>query len=140
MTYANYCPDPMIERGEVPAFSPASPFLMGTAEERMPDKEFKNNVINSQIIPLWTVVTRTKKYELAKPLKVHIYSEDGLFFAENDTLIITGTGDSIEGVMNDFCGHVSYFYHYYKKLSWEEVIGDAARLKKLYETLFSEQE
>lgn len=74
------------------------------------------------------------------PIKVHIYSDDSLFFAENETLVIIGTGSSAIEAMDDFCSHVIHFYHYYKKLSWNKVTGDAVRLKKLYETLFVERE
>lgn len=79
------------------------------------------------------------KFEIY-PIKVRIYSEDNLFFAENETLVIIGTGSSAPEAMNDFCSHIIHFYHYYKKLSWDKVTGDAVRLKKLYEALFIEQE
>ncbi|HHT9104325.1 MAG TPA: hypothetical protein ACFYD7_00430 [Candidatus Wujingus californicus] len=140
MTYANYSQCLVTDREKVSAFSPSSYFPVGTAQERMPDREFENKTHHSQIIPLWTVATRRERYRVSKPLKVRIYSEDGLFFAENDSLVIIGTGDSIQEAMNDFFGHVVHFYNYYKRLSWNKVTGDALRLKNLYETLFSEQE
>ena len=74
------------------------------------------------------------------PIKVRIYSEDNLFFAENETLVIIGTGSSAMAAMDDFCRHIIHFYNYYKKLSWDKVTGDAVRLKNLYKTLFIEQE
>lgn len=74
------------------------------------------------------------------PIKVRIYSEDNLFFAENETLVIIGTGSSVLEAMDDFCRHIIHFYYYYKKLSLDKITGDAVRLKKLYETLFIEQE
>lgn len=142
MIYASYSQYLVkdVERETVPDVSPLSPFSIETAKERMPDKEFKNRIIPSQNYPLWTIVTPNKKYELSKPIKVRIYTEDDLFLAENETLIIVGTGNSIAAAMDDFRRHVIHFYHYYKKLSWKEVTGDAVRLKKIYELLFAEQE
>lgn len=125
-----------IGRETVSAFSPSSSFPIGTAQERMPDNEFKNRRIYSQNSPLWSI----PKYKVSKPIKVHIYFEDNLFFAENETLVVVGTGNSINEAMDDFCRHIIHFYHYYKRLSRDKVTGDAIRLKKLYETLFTEQE
>lgn len=138
MIYANYgkCQD--VGRETVSAFSSSSSssFPMGTAQERMPDNEFKNRRIYSQNSPLWSI----SKYKVSKPIKVHIYFEDNLFFAENETLVVVGTGNSIDEAMDDFCRHIIHFYHYYKRLSRDKITGDAIRLKKLYETLFTEQE
>ncbi len=149
MTYAGYspclptrqeCQVQDVGREEVSAFSPSNPFPAGTAQERMPDKEFRNNIVRSQFTPLWTVTTKTRIFKVAKPIKVRSYSEDNLFFAENETLVIIGTGSSAMEAMDDFCRHIIHFCHYYKKLSWDKATGDAVRLKKLYETLFIEQE
>ncbi len=132
MTYA-------AARETVPAFSPFYPFSDSTAQERMPDKEFRDKVVHSQITPLWAIGTKTKKHKVSKPIKLHIYSEDNLFFAENETLVIIGTGNSVTEAIDDFCRHVIHFYKYYKKLPVDKVTGDAVRLKKLYEALFVEQ-
>lgn len=142
MMYASYIRYPVndVERELVPADSPLSPFPIETAKERMPDREFKNKSIHSQNYPLWTITSPVKKYKLFKPIKVRIYSEDELFLAENETLVVFGAGETIDEAINDFCKHVIHFYHYYKHLSWEKVTGDAVRLKKIYETLFAEQE
>ncbi len=142
MIYANYSQCQDIERETVSAFSSSSSssFSIGTAQERMPDNEFKNRVIYSQNSPLWNITTQTEKYKVSKPIKVHIYLEDNLFFAENETLVVVGTGNSINEAMDDFCRHIIHFYHYYKRLSRDKVTGDAIRLKKLYDTLLAEQE
>jgi hypothetical protein len=88
---------------------------------------------------LWSITTKTKKFTVSKPIKIRLYSEDNLFFAENESLVIIGTGSSAMAAMDDFCSHLVHFYHYYKRLPWDKVTGDAVRLKKLYETLFIEQ-
>jgi hypothetical protein len=130
-----------IEREVVSAFSPAYSFpTIGTAQERTPDKKFRYTFSNRHSAPLWTITTETKRYIISKPIKVLIYPEDNLFFAENETLVVIGTGDSATEAINDFCRHVIHFYHYYKRLPLDKATGDAIRLKKLYETLFTEAE
>ncbi len=110
-----------------------------------------SNVIESEIyasLPLmktfseipFTIGNKTKQYKLTNPIEVCIYSEDKLFFAENKTLVVIGTGTSINKAINDFYRQLNHFYSYYKKLSWDRVTGDAVRLKKLYEILIAEQE
>jgi len=129
-----------VDRETVSADAPFSPFSIETAKERMPDKEFRNRIAHSQISPLWTITTPKKIYKVSIPIKVRVYSEDNLFFAENETLVVIGTGNSIDEAIDDFCKHIVHFYHYYKRLSRDEVTGDAVRLKNLYDTLFIEQE
>ncbi|MBI5233527.1 MAG: hypothetical protein HY880_04160 [Deltaproteobacteria bacterium] len=139
MTYAAYYDPHLIdvEREAVPAFSPISPFPPGTAQERMPYKEFTGNNL---IAPLWTIPARGKQYRSTKPIKVHIYFENNIFFAENETLVVVGTGESMPEAITDLSKHIIHFYNYYKKLSSDKITGDAIRLKHVYETLFIEEE
>lgn len=132
MTYAT--------REIVPAFTPLSPFPAGTGEERKPDRAFKNIVAHGFDAPLWTIPTKTKKYKVSKPIKVKIYHEDNLFFAESETLVVIGAGESITDAIDDLGKQIIHFYKYYKRLPWNRVTGDAVRLKGLYETLFVDQE
>ena len=76
MTYAGYSQYEVqdVGREEVSAFSPSNPFPAGTAQERMPDKEFRNSMGSSQFTPLWTVTTKARIFKVAKPIKVRIYS------------------------------------------------------------------
>ena len=66
--------------------------------------------------------------------------EDNLFFAESETLVVVGTGESITEAIDDLGKQIIHFYKYYKNLSRDKVIGDAVRLKRLYETLFVDQD
>jgi hypothetical protein len=98
-------------------------------------------LLNSRqlITPLWSVGTHKKRLRTNKPLAVRIYPDDGLFFAENETLRLFGTGMSPEEAIEDLGLHIIHFYQHYKKLDWSQVTGDAIRLKKLYEGLLSEE-
>lgn len=123
-----------LTRENVSAFKPLHPFPIGTASERMPEQEFRQAFRHGQSTPLWAV----KEYRVTKPIKIHIYSEGNLFFAENEALVVVGTGISAAEAIDDLCKHIIHFYQYYKRLSWSKVTGDAVRLKKIYESLFVE--
>lgn len=132
MTYAT--------RESVSAFDAGCPFPVETGKERMTDEDFQKFMSHGYSAPLWTILTKTRKYKVSKPIKVRLYIEDNLFFAESETLVVVGTGESITDAIDDFGQQVIHFYKYYKKLSWDRVTGDAERLKGLYETLFIDQE
>lgn len=89
--------------------------------------------------PLWSVGTLGKRFRTAKPLSVRVYFDDGLFFAENDTLFLYGSGVSPDEAIEDLGLHIIHFYQYYKALDWSQVTGDAIRLKRLYEGLLLEE-
>jgi hypothetical protein len=140
MTYAPYydqSPTKDVARESVPTFNPLNPFIVGTAQEIMPDKDFARQ---SSFTPLWNITANTKRYCLAKPLKIHIYHEGNTFFAENENLVIIGNGASIDEAIIDFTKHIIYFHRYYKNLPLERATGDAKRLKNIYETLFFEED
>ena len=139
MTYTAYHSKHLMKdigRETVPAFSSSSIFASGTAQNRMPYKEFTGIDL---IAPLWIIPVKKKKYKFAKPIKVHIYSENDIFFAENETLVVVGTGKTITDAIADLSNHIIHFYQYYKRLHIDKVIGDAVRLKRAYETLFLEE-
>lgn len=125
-------------REAVSAFTPVSPLFSCTAQERMPDKEFMNGVLQNPYVPMWTFHSKTKTYKAAKPVRVRIYSEGDFWFVENESLAIAGTGSSREEAIDDFSRQIIHFHDYYKKLPPNKVTGDAVRLKKLFETLFPE--
>lgn len=139
MTYAAYYDHRLmkdINREAVSAFSSLSQFPSGTAQERMPDKEFTGHNL---IAPLWTIPVKKKHYRSIKPIKIHIHVEDNVFFVENDTLTVVGTGKSLTEAIADLYKHIIHFYNYYKNLPFDKVTGDAIRLKRVYETLFVEE-
>lgn len=129
----------LVERETVSAFTPSFPFPIGTYKERPLEREFERSRAQGFSAPLWTIFHKTKQHKVSKPIKVRIYFEDNLFFAENETLVVIGTGSSVTEAIDDLCKHIVHFHNYYKKLSRDKVTGDAIRLKTIYETLFIEQ-
>jgi len=89
--------------------------------------------------PLWSVGIPGKTFRTVKPIAVRIYFDEDLFFAENDTLLLYGTGISPEEAIKDLGAHIIHFYEYYRKLDRSQVTGDAIRLKRVYENLLSEE-
>jgi len=110
-----------------------------TAKEIVIEEILRSLPSRRLVTPLWSVGTPDKRYKLVKPLSVHIYFDDGLFFAENETLFLYGAGMSPEEAIEDLGFHIIHFYQYYKNLDWSQVTGDAIRLKKLYEGLLLEE-
>jgi hypothetical protein len=82
--------------------------------------------------------SENKLFHLTKPVKVAIDRGEEYFFAENNDLAIFVTGETSEEALKEFCDQLIYFYYYYKNLDFDEVIGKASRLKKLYAKLFIE--
>jgi len=91
-----------------------------------------------QPAPLWRLYTETKRFHIPKPILVKIYREDDLFFAENENLVVCGTGGTPEESLQDLCLHIIHFFEYYKKIDRNKLTGDALRLKELYENLLIE--
>jgi len=89
--------------------------------------------------PLWKVYTETKKFYTPTPISVKIYREDNLFFAENENLVVCGTGDTPESALQDLCLHIIHFFKYYKRINRSKLTGDALRLKELYKNLLIEE-
>ena len=128
------------ERQEyLPANYRHSEVRVDTAKEIV-GKELLRSLSSRQFVaPLWSVRTPEKRFRTIKPLSVHIYFDEGLFFAQNETLFLYGTGMSPEEAIEDLELHIIHFYQYYKNLDWSQVTGDAIRLKKLYEGLLLEE-
>lgn len=89
--------------------------------------------------PLWKLCAGNKTFYASKPISVRIYREDDLFFAENENLVVCGTGTTPRDALDDLCLHIVYFFEYYKKMNKDRLTGDALRLKALYENLLTEQ-
>lgn len=85
----------------------------------------------SHTIPLFTI----DSYPVEKPIIVKIYNEGKWVFAENETLAITGTGETQEEAIKDFEAHVLYFYSYYKDIPSSDLTGDAITLKEVFSNL-----
>ena len=83
-------------------------------------------------IPLFRLQIEGQSYRLSKPIIVHIYREGEWIFAENERLVLTGTGSTEEEAIQDFKQHINYFLNYYRQLPTERLTGEALRLKEIY--------
>lgn len=93
-----------------------------------------------EVAPLWAVHAGEKLYLASRPIRVHVFRDGNLFFAENETLLVCGTGESAWEAVEDLELHIIHFWEYYKKLPWGRVMGDAKRLKHLYGDLLIEEQ
>jgi hypothetical protein len=116
------------------------PFLIGTEVDIPPEERFRQDQEISKDAPLWAVHTEVKKFRTSQPIKVHIFRDGDFFFAENETLMVCGTGESIWEAVEDLGLHIIHLWEYYNKLSWDRVMGDAKRLKGLYQNLLIEEQ
>lgn len=89
--------------------------------------------------PLWGVQIEGRRFRAVRPIELHVFQDGEFFFAESETLNILGTGFSAREAIEDAVHHLIHFWEYYRKLSWNQVTSEAARLKKLFETLFVEE-
>ena len=108
-----------------------------TAQIIDPEKIFKE-ARKSQPAHLLRLYTKTKKFYTPKPISVKIYREEDLFFAENETLVVCGTGATVDKALQDFSLHIIHFFEYFKKLDKNKLTGDALRLKDIFENLLIE--
>ncbi len=127
-------------RESVSAYDPSKPFPILTGQGRMTNEDFQKLMAHGYSTPLWSIPTRTGIHKVSRPIKINLYIEDNLFFAESETLVVVGTGESVTDAIDDLRKQIIHFHKYYKNLSWDKVIGDAERLKRLYETLFADQD
>ena len=114
----------------------ASPFVGTAAQSIQPESYFYSGRFSTA--PLMEFRGEQKSYVTSKPILVKVYREDDTFFAENESLILCGTGASREEAVLDFIKHVDYFYNFYKGQSESDLMGDALRLKKIYSNLLVE--
>ena len=78
------------------------------------------------VTPIWRV--QSPRIRATKPTAVKIRYEDSFYFAENETLRITGTGQTPQEAISDFLLHLIHFHQYFKALPWDKVTGDATNL------------
>ncbi len=89
-------------------------------------------------VPIWFVGSGSQRRKLTRPLAFRLSYDEGLYFAENETLAINAHGTSAHAAVIDAMEQVLYFYDYYGKLNDEDVIGPAVKLRKIYSTLLKD--
>ncbi len=92
-----------------------------------------------QPAPIMRLQEDTRTFYTPKPILVKIYQDEDLFFAENENLVICGTGHTPQEALKDLGQHIIHFFEYYKNLDKSKLIGDALRLKELYQDLLIEE-
>ncbi len=111
--------------------------VIGTASQSIqPEAYFDSSRFNTA--PLMAFRGEERAYVTSKPILVKVYREEDIFFAENETLVLCGTGASRDEAVLDFEKHLDYFYNFYKRQSESDLVGDALRLKKIYNNLLVE--
>ncbi|MDR4504898.1 MAG: hypothetical protein MRK01_08945 [Candidatus Scalindua sp.] len=111
-------------------------FLEGdlTARELDVDKSVRQHA--AAYTPLWRFTSPMVVIRSLKPVSVKVRKGESLFFAENENLGIFTTGETRINAIKAFCEQLIHFYRHYTKLNWEQVTGDAQRLKQYYEEFF----
>ncbi|MCP5002450.1 MAG: hypothetical protein GY941_00635 [Planctomycetes bacterium] len=89
--------------------------------------------------PIWKLQEDNKSFRTSKPITVKIYRDNDLFFAENETLVVCGTGETPHDALQNICLHIIHFFKHYKSLDKSDLTGDALRLKELYQDLLIEE-
>lgn len=92
-----------------------------------------------QPAPIMRLQENSRKFYATKPILVKIYQDEDLFFAENENLVVCGSGHTPQEALQDLLLHIIHFFEYYKNLDKSELIGDALRLKELYQNLLIEE-
>lgn len=118
-------------RSDVPeSFSLLGKIKVDTAD--LDPAELFAKLEKSSRFPLFELHVGHQKYHAIRPIIVHVYQDEEWFFAENETLNLTGSGSSVEEAVGDLEEHIVHFWHYYKHLPDDKLVGDAVRLKKVY--------
>lgn len=111
---------------------------VGTAPSINPQEVFTENRRYAPT-PIWRMQVDTKTFYTPKPISVRIYREEDIFFAENDALVVCGTGATPQEAVQDLNLHVIHFFEYYRNIDNNRLTGDALRLKQLYSKLLIEE-
>jgi hypothetical protein len=122
--------------------APRIPSQVGSFEPlRVETGEATERSIPKIPTPIWRV-ERPHECDLRarRPIGVRLRHEGPFFFAENEELALYGVGETVGDAVDDLKSHLAHFYSHYRSLSWDQVTGEARRLKQLYADLFIEEQ
>ena len=88
--------------------------------------------------PAWQFRAEKQVVLASKPVIICLTRGEELFFAENETLGIVATGETVFEAVEEFGEQLVDSYFHYKHLPWERTTGEATKLKQFYEEFFSE--
>lgn len=89
--------------------------------------------------PIWAIPVGGVRYVATKPIVLRIHCEEDMYFASNDTLNICGYGSTLQESIVEAIKHIAYFYEYYRSQRTDQVIGNAVRLKQIFENLLNRE-
>ena len=120
------------------SYFPANFTSLVKGESTAPELDVANSLWQhaGPYTPLWRFASPIAVIRSSKPVSVKVCKGESLFFAENENLGIFTTGESRDEAIQSFCEQLIHFHNHYTNLNWEQVTGDANRLKQYYEDFF----
>ncbi len=103
-----------------------------SAERRSPAESV------DQPIAVSLIAAGSRKLRSREPIVFRITKDDDRWFAENENLLIYGSGEDAQKALNDAFAHVIHLYDYYSALEEWRATGRAKSLKKRFSALFQE--
>jgi hypothetical protein len=88
-------------------------------------------------VPIWIIKGVGHELRAKKAIRIRIRKDGDYYFAANETLAIEGTGLTASEAVEDFCTHVTHFHSYYQRFSFDQLMGEATRLKQVFADLFN---
>jgi len=108
--------------------------FVGTAPERGLDPFSYGRLLSRT--PAWQFAGEDHIVFSSRPVTIALSRGEELFFAENETLGIVATGESILDAIEDFGAQLVESYFHYTGLGWDRVTGRAVEVKRFFKDFF----
>lgn len=89
------------------------------------------------VVPIDSVSRDERRLYASRPVQVSIERVEGGCSAENVTLQIFAAGPNAQDALADFRSQLFEMYTHYAGLGEDDVVGDAERLRNLFQNNFS---
>lgn len=89
-------------------------------------------------IPAWVFTDGEVTLRANRPVVIKLVRVDDVFLAEHESLDIYATGETAEQAVNDFSRQVIDFHHFYLGQPDEKLMGQAVKLKRLFQNFIEE--
>lgn len=86
-------------------------------------------------VPIFEIGSVDSSVKLLRPVVARISFEDGMVFAENDTLALFGSGADLAEAIAEFRSDLYSIWHHYRSLSDDQVTGHGRTLKAILDAL-----
>ncbi|MDA0840612.1 MAG: hypothetical protein O3B01_32525 [Planctomycetota bacterium] len=90
------------------------------------------------VTPMWAFHSDEGSVEANRPVVIRHWESGEAVLAENDNLGIYESGATLQEAIEEFSDTLVHFFVHYSSKAASEVMGEAARRKKLYAELFQE--